>query len=198
MSDLVGARVVAVHAHPDDEAITTGGTIATLSERGAEVTVVTCTLGEQGEVIGAPYQGLVRSDQLGGFRIAELEAALAHLGVRHGEFLGGVARWRDSGMQGDPANDHPNAFIHSGDTAVQQLAEVFDRVRPQLVITYGPESVLIWEKCPNLVFSSDFGQTFNDGPEQWLAIVSKLAMEANLDEDQVIKAIRDTPLRLIS
>ena len=109
MSDLVGARVVAVHAHPDDEAITTGGTIATLSERGAEVTVVTCTLGEQGEVIGAPYQGLVRSDQLGGFRIAELEAALAHLGVRHGEFLGGVARWRDSGMQGDPANDHPNA-----------------------------------------------------------------------------------------
>lgn len=139
MSDLVGARVVAVHAHPDDEAITTGGTIATLSERGAEVTVVTCTLGEQGEVIGAPYQGLVRSDQLGGFRIAELEAALAHLGVRHGEFLGGVARWRDSGMQGDPANDHPNAFIHSGDTAVQQLAEVFDRVRPQLVITYGPD-----------------------------------------------------------
>lgn len=60
------------------------------------------------------------------------------------------------------------------------------------------ESVLIWEKCPNLVFSSDFGQTFNDGPEQWLAIVSKLAMEANLDEDRVIKAIRDTPLRLIS
>ncbi|MDO5076479.1 N-acetyl-1-D-myo-inositol-2-amino-2-deoxy-alpha-D-glucopyranoside deacetylase [Corynebacterium sp.] len=138
MSDLVGARVVVVHAHPDDEAITTGGTIAHLSQRGAEVTVVTCTLGEQGEVIGESYQGLVRTDQLGGFRIAELQRSLAHLGAR-GEFLGGVACWRDSGMQGDPANDRPGAFLHSGHTAVQQLEQVFERLRPHLVITYGPD-----------------------------------------------------------
>ena len=57
--DLVGARIVAVHAHPDDEAIWTGGLLADAAERGADVTVVTCTLGEQGEVIGETYQGLV-------------------------------------------------------------------------------------------------------------------------------------------
>ena len=56
--DLAGYRVVAVHAHPDDEAITTGGAIAALTARGADVLVVTCTLGEEGEVIGEPYQHL--------------------------------------------------------------------------------------------------------------------------------------------
>ena len=66
--DLVGARIVAVHAHPDDEAIWTGGLLADAAERGADVTVVTCTLGEQGEAIGETYQGLVAdaADQLGG------------------------------------------------------------------------------------------------------------------------------------
>lgn len=67
MRDLIGKKIIAVHAHPDDEAIWTGGLIAELSLRGADVTVITCTLGEQGEVIGEPYQGLVAdaADQLG-------------------------------------------------------------------------------------------------------------------------------------
>lgn len=138
--DLVGLRVVAVHAHPDDEAIWTGGALADLAARGADVIVITCTLGEQGEVIGDPYQALVAdaADQLGGFRIGELRASLAELGC-HGEFLGGVARWRDSGMVGDPANEHPRAFIHSGQEAVDQLAERFEALRPHLVLTYGPD-----------------------------------------------------------
>ena len=58
-NDLSGARVVAVHAHPDDEAITTGGVLADLAARGADVTVITCTLGEQGEVIGETFAQLV-------------------------------------------------------------------------------------------------------------------------------------------
>lgn len=138
--DLVGLRVVAVHAHPDDEAIWTGGALADLSSRGAEVTVVTCTLGEQGEVIGEPFAQLVadHADQLGGFRIGELAGSLAALGAR-GEFLSGAGRWRDSGMIGDSANDNPHSFIHSGEEAVSQLTEVFDRLRPHLVITYGPD-----------------------------------------------------------
>ena len=138
--DLVGARIVAVHAHPDDEAIWTGGLLADAAERGADVTVVTCTLGEQGEVIGETYQGLVAdaADQLGGLRIAELRESLRYLGVR-GEFLGGVGRWRDSGMVGDPANNHPRAFINSGDTAVEQLVHVLKRLRPHVVVTYGPD-----------------------------------------------------------
>lgn len=138
--DLVGLRVAAVHAHPDDEAIWTGGALAYLSQRGADVTVVTCTLGEQGEVIGEPFAQLVAdsSDQLGGFRIGELAASLQELGV-HGEFLGGAGRWRDSGMVGDPANEHPRAFIHSGTHAADQLVEAFERIQPHLVITYGPD-----------------------------------------------------------
>ncbi|MCX7444458.1 N-acetyl-1-D-myo-inositol-2-amino-2-deoxy-alpha-D-glucopyranoside deacetylase [Corynebacterium sp. P7003] len=138
--DLGGLTVCAVHAHPDDEAIWTGGLLAHLAHRGADVTVVTCTLGEQGEVIGSPYQGLIAdvADQLGGFRIAELEASLAHLGAA-GVHLGGVGCWRDSGMVGDPANDHPRAFINSGDTAVDQLVDVLCSLRPQLIVTYGPD-----------------------------------------------------------
>ncbi|OJI01785.1 N-acetyl-1-D-myo-inositol-2-amino-2-deoxy-alpha-D-glucopyranoside deacetylase [Corynebacterium diphtheriae] len=140
MRDLIGFKAVAVHAHPDDEAIWTGGLLANLAARGADVTVVTCTLGEEGEVIGEPYQGLTNknADQLGGFRIHELHKSLSLLGVR-GEFLGGAGCWRDSGMIGDPANEHPRAFISSGDKSIEQLTEIFERLQPDLVITYGPD-----------------------------------------------------------
>lgn len=140
MRDLIGKKVIAVHAHPDDEAIWTGGLIAELSLRGADVTVVTCTLGEQGEVIGEPYQGLVAdsADQLGGFRIGELSRSLSLLGAR-GKHLGGAGYWRDSGMIGDKANEHPRAFISSGEEAVEQLAEILVQTNPDLVITYGPD-----------------------------------------------------------
>ena len=79
--DLTGYRVVAVHAHPDDEVLFTGGTLADLSARGAQVTLITATLGEEGEIIGEPYQGLAETDQLGGFRAWELKHALDALGV---------------------------------------------------------------------------------------------------------------------
>ena len=102
--DLAGYRVVAVHAHPDDEAITTGGAIAALTARGADVLVVTCTLGEEGEVIGEPYQHLVadQADQLGGFRIRELQRSLRAMGAR-GTFLGGAGI--DGGKAGEPRGD---------------------------------------------------------------------------------------------
>ncbi|MBP3088946.1 N-acetyl-1-D-myo-inositol-2-amino-2-deoxy-alpha-D-glucopyranoside deacetylase [Corynebacterium sp. sy017] len=140
MGDLDGKKVVAVHAHPDDEAIWTGGLLAQLVRRGADVLVVTCTLGEQGEVFGEKYGQLVAeyADQLGGFRIHELHRSLEILGVR-GQFLGAPGQWRDSGMQGDPANDHPRAFINSGADAVQQLCEIFQYEQPDLVVTYGPD-----------------------------------------------------------
>ncbi|MEJ5919421.1 MULTISPECIES: N-acetyl-1-D-myo-inositol-2-amino-2-deoxy-alpha-D-glucopyranoside deacetylase [unclassified Corynebacterium] len=134
--------VVFVHAHPDDEAIWTGGTIAALVRRGVQVTVITCTMGELGEVIGEPYQGLVagRADQLGGFRVRELTEALTVLGANGPShqpiFLGGAGYWRDSGMLGDPGNDDPRAFINSGDRAVAQLRVLLDDLQPDLVITY--------------------------------------------------------------
>ncbi|GIZ98440.1 1D-myo-inositol 2-acetamido-2-deoxy-alpha-D-glucopyranoside deacetylase [Tsukamurella sp. TY48] len=138
-------RLLLVHAHPDDETITTGGTIARYLAEGAEVTVVTCTLGEEGEVMDPPYAQLVadQADQLGGYRIGEITAALAALSAPGGpvlrpRFLGGAGRWRDSGMAGTPAAEHPRAFATAaaGSAPVAALAEIIRAVRPQVVVTY--------------------------------------------------------------
>lgn len=145
MTNLHGLRVMAVHAHPDDEALWTGGMLAHLSRRGADVHVVTCTLGEHGEVIGDPLQGFVAeaADMLGGFRYRELEDSLRLLGVNGPHhrpcLLGGAGRWRDSGMVGTPAADHPRAFIRSGAAAVDALASLMTHYRPDIVVTYGPD-----------------------------------------------------------
>ncbi|RSN32358.1 N-acetyl-1-D-myo-inositol-2-amino-2-deoxy-alpha-D-glucopyranoside deacetylase [Amycolatopsis sp. WAC 01416] len=128
-----------VHAHPDDESITTGGTIARYATEGAEVTVVTCTLGEEGEIIPPSLGGLGSwaSDQLGGYRAGELASACAALGVSRHRYLGGIGRWRDSGMAGTPSAAHPRAFSGGDlDEQAAQLAEILDEVRPQVVVTY--------------------------------------------------------------
>ncbi|MFJ4652392.1 N-acetyl-1-D-myo-inositol-2-amino-2-deoxy-alpha-D-glucopyranoside deacetylase [Nocardia sp. NPDC088792] len=129
-----------VHAHPDDESITTGGTIALYRKRGVPVTVVTCTLGEEGEVIGAEYAQLVagQADQLGGYRIAELTRALAELDAADPRFLGGAGRWRDSGMAGTPSARNPRAFVNSGAAAVDALVQIILELRPRVVVGYDP------------------------------------------------------------
>lgn len=135
----VQPSLLLVHAHPDDESITTGGTIARYAAEGVDVTVVTCTLGEEGEIIPPGLDGLGSwaADQLGGYRAGELAAACAALGVSGHRYLGGIGRWRDSGMAGTPSADHPRAFS-GGDIEEQaaQLAEILDDVRPQVVVTY--------------------------------------------------------------
>jgi N-acetyl-1-D-myo-inositol-2-amino-2-deoxy-alpha-D-glucopyranoside deacetylase len=133
-------RLVFVHAHPDDESLTTGGTIARYAAQGADVSVVTCTLGEEGEVIGERYQLLAveHADQLGGYRIHELTQALRALGLMEPIFLGGPGRWRDSGMDGTPARHHTR-FIDAGELAVNQMACLIDQLRPHVVVTYDPE-----------------------------------------------------------
>jgi N-acetyl-1-D-myo-inositol-2-amino-2-deoxy-alpha-D-glucopyranoside deacetylase len=139
VSDLPARRLLLVHAHPDDESISTGATMAHYAAEGAHVTLVTCTLGEEGEIHVPALAGLAASeaDQLGGYRIAELNAACAALGVRDHRFLGGAGRYRDSGMMGLPTNDHPRAFWRAGvDVAAWLLVEVFREVRPQVVVTY--------------------------------------------------------------
>lgn len=129
-----------VHAHPDDESITTGGTIALYRKRGVPVTVVTCTLGEEGEVIGEEYAQLVheQADQLGGYRIAELTRALAELDAAAPRFLGGAGRWRDSGMAGTPSARNPRAFVNSGAAAVDALVQIILELRPRVVVGYDP------------------------------------------------------------
>ncbi|GGG15003.1 1D-myo-inositol 2-acetamido-2-deoxy-alpha-D-glucopyranoside deacetylase [Rhodococcoides trifolii] len=141
MTESATRRVLFVHAHPDDETITTGGTIAVAARSGAEVTVLTCSLGEEGEVIGEEWAGLVadRSDQLGGYRIHELSCALAELGCSKPRFLGGAGRWRDSGMVGTPAADHPRAFVRADrDEAVGAMVAVIRDLRPHVVVAYDP------------------------------------------------------------
>jgi N-acetyl-1-D-myo-inositol-2-amino-2-deoxy-alpha-D-glucopyranoside deacetylase len=128
-----------VHAHPDDESLWTGGTIARYAATGAHVTVVTCTLGEEGEIIPAGLRELAAdaADQLGGYRVAELRSACAALGVTDHRFLGGIGRWRDSGMVGVPSNEHPRAFVQgSVDEQAATLADVLRQVKPHVVVTY--------------------------------------------------------------
>jgi N-acetyl-1-D-myo-inositol-2-amino-2-deoxy-alpha-D-glucopyranoside deacetylase len=128
-----------VHAHPDDETISTGATMAHYAAAGAHVTLVTCTLGEEGEIHVPELAGLAadQADQLGGYRIGELRAAMAVLGVTDLRFLGGAGRYRDSGMMGTPANEHPRAFWNADlDEAVAHAVAVVREVRPQVVVTY--------------------------------------------------------------
>jgi N-acetyl-1-D-myo-inositol-2-amino-2-deoxy-alpha-D-glucopyranoside deacetylase len=133
-------RLMFVHAHPDDETINNGATIAHYAARGAEVHVVTCTLGEEGEVIGDRWAQLTvdHADQLGGFRIGELSAALHLLGIGDPIFLGGAGRWRDSGMAGTQPVSRTQRFADSGEEAVTALVELIRDLRPHVVVTYDP------------------------------------------------------------
>ncbi len=131
--------ILFVHAHPDDESIGTGATMAHYAARGDHVVLVTCTLGEEGEIHVPALAGLAadQADQLGGYRIAELDAACAVLGVTDHRFLGGAGRYRDSGMMGTPANRHPRAFWGADlDEAAGALLKIIREVRPQVLVTY--------------------------------------------------------------
>ena len=128
-----------VHAHPDDEVISTGATMAKYAAEGAHVTLVTCTLGEEGEVLVPALEHLAaqQDDRLGEHRVNELAAAMKALGVDDHRLLGGPGRWRDSGMMGLPTNDRPGCFWQADlEQAVGELVAVMREVRPQAVVTY--------------------------------------------------------------
>src|SRR5690606_23962687 len=131
--------ILFVHAHPDDETVGTGATIAHYAARpDTRVTVVTCTLGEEGEVRVPELAMLAaaEADQLGGFRYWEYRHAAEALGLTDTVFLGGVGRWRDSGMMGLPTNDHPRAFWRAEvDEAAADLVRVLRDRRPEVLVT---------------------------------------------------------------
>jgi N-acetyl-1-D-myo-inositol-2-amino-2-deoxy-alpha-D-glucopyranoside deacetylase len=132
-------RLLLVHAHPDDETIGTGATMAKYAAEGAHVTLITCTLGEEGEILVPELAHLAadRDGGLGEHRIAELAGAMQVLGVTDHRFLGGPGRWRDSGMMGTAPNDAPGAFWQADvDDAVGELVRVIREVRPQVVVSY--------------------------------------------------------------
>ena len=135
-----GFRVLLVHAHPDDETINNGATMAMYAALGASVTLVTCTRGEEGEVLIPELAHLAASatDSLGQHRITELALAMKELGVTDHRFLGeGVKLYRDSGMMGTEPNNRPDVFWQADlDEAADLLVQVIDEVKPHVLITY--------------------------------------------------------------
>lgn len=139
-------RLMLVHAHPDDETIYTGATMARYVSEGASVTLVTCTAGEMGEILVPDLAHLShdREDRLGEARRDELTAAMKHLGVTDHRWLGGFGKFRDSGMKW-----HPDGYAMPDDDirkdafwladlkeAADPLVEVIREVRPQVLVTY--------------------------------------------------------------
>jgi LmbE family N-acetylglucosaminyl deacetylase len=126
---------MAVHAHPDDEAISTGGILARYSDEGVRTVLVTCTNGELGDAPGGikPGDAGHHEDEIVTLRLAELRKSCEVLGIEHLELLG----YHDSGMMGWPSNDDPRAFWHADvNEAAAKLAALMERYRPQVVVTY--------------------------------------------------------------
>ena len=135
-----GFRVLLVHAHPDDETINNGATMALYAALGASVTLVTCTRGEEGEVLIPELSHLAANatDSLGQHRVTELALAMKELGVTDHRFLGeGVTLFRDSGMMGTEPNNRPDVFWQADlEEASDLLVRIIDEVKPHVLITY--------------------------------------------------------------
>ena len=144
-------RLLLVHAHPDDESIGTGATMARYVSEGAGVTLVTCTAGEMGEILVPELEHLAadQEDGLGEHRRAEIANAMQRLGVTDHRWLGGFGTYRDSGMKwhkdgyaipADLPEDgqrHDNTFWHADLTeAADHLVAVIREVQPQVLVTY--------------------------------------------------------------
>ena len=135
-----GYRILLVHAHPDDETINNGATMALYAALGAQVTLITCTRGEEGEVLTPELTHLSSSetDSLGEHREIELANAMKALGVTDFRFLAeGEGKYRDSGMMGTEPNNRADVFWQADlEEASDYLVKVIDEVKPHILITY--------------------------------------------------------------
>jgi N-acetyl-1-D-myo-inositol-2-amino-2-deoxy-alpha-D-glucopyranoside deacetylase len=190
-------RLLLVHAHPDDETIGTGATMARYAAEGVLVTLVTCTLGEEGEVLvpGLAHLAADKDDQLGAHRVGELAAAMEALRVTDSRFLGGPGRWRDSGMMSTPSNDHPRCFWRADlDEAVRELVAVVREVRPQVVVTYDENggyghpdhiqahrvTVAAFDAAADPGFAPELGEPWQASKLYWTA-VPRSVLQAGID-----------------
>ncbi len=198
-------RLLLVHAHPDDETIGTGATMALHASRGDLVTLVTCTLGEEGEVLVPELEHLAshREDGLGQHRIDELAVAMEALRVTDHRFLGGPGRWRDSGMMGTPQNDRPDCFWQADlDEATRALVAVVREVRPQVVVTYDSNggyghpdhvqahrvTVAAFDAAADPGFAPELGEPWQAAKLYWTA-VPKSVLQQGID---LLKEAGDT------
>ena len=135
-SSYQGYRIMLVHAHPDDETINNGATMALYASLGATVSLVTCTCGEEGEVLvpSLSYLASSEKDELGKHREVELALAMKALGISDFRFLG---HYRDSGMMGTEANERPDVFWQADlDSAAGELVKIIEEIKPHVLITY--------------------------------------------------------------
>jgi N-acetyl-1-D-myo-inositol-2-amino-2-deoxy-alpha-D-glucopyranoside deacetylase len=140
LSSYKGFRALLVHAHPDDETINNGATMAMYSALGAQVTLVTCTRGEEGEILTPELSHLssAETDGLGQHRETELANAMRALGIKDYRFLAqGEKTYRDSGMMGTEPNNRPDVFWQANlEEASEYLVKVIEEVKPHILITY--------------------------------------------------------------
>jgi N-acetyl-1-D-myo-inositol-2-amino-2-deoxy-alpha-D-glucopyranoside deacetylase len=135
-----GYRLLLVHAHPDDETINNGATMAMYAALGADVTLITCTRGEEGEVLVEEHshKAAAHDDLLGEHRVIELADAMKALGVKDHRFLGApYKQYRDSGMMDTEPNNREDSFWRADfEEATRHLVDVIDEVKPHVLITY--------------------------------------------------------------
>ena len=159
--------LLTVHAHPDDESISTGGVMARYAAEGVHVVCVTCTGGEHGEIVVPEMDTPHNHARLAEIRRDELARALAHLGPIDQRWLGYV----DSGMMGTPENDDPDSFWQADfDQAVERLTAIVREVQPQVMVSY-----------------NDFGG-YGHPDHIRAALITKAAFErAQLDDEPPLK-----------
>jgi mycothiol S-conjugate amidase len=164
--------LLSVHAHPDDEASKGAPTVALYKEQGVRAILVTCTGGEEGEVLNPAMDRPEINADLHGVRLRELEEAAAIIGYDEVVLLG----YRDSGMPGSEANARPDAFANADfDEAVGRLVEIIRRERPQVILTYPDDqegyphpdhlqvhdiSIPAWELAGDASYRPDLGEPF--------------------------------------
>lgn len=202
-------RLLLVHAHPDDETLANGVTMARYVAEGAHVTLVTCTAGEEGEILTPEIAHFAadQDDRLGEHRVAELDAAMREVGVTDHRFLGGTFRYRDSGMQWGPDGHamprdvtRDDTFWHADLTdAANDLVAIIREVRPQVLVTYDefgsyghPDHVQAHRVATYAValaavasYRRDLGPVWDVAKVYWVAGSKRQMIEAGWDADNL-------------
>lgn len=161
-----------VHAHPDDESISTGGILAKYSADGVRTALTYCTRGEAGDILNPEFVWPEPEMSITDIRALELEKALGVLSVKSVFFLG----YRDSGMAGTPENNHPEAFARADEQeASARLVKIIRQVRPHVLVTYNEKGTylhpdhIMANRVTRRAFkaSGDHGYHGSDGLEPW-------------------------------
>lgn len=139
-SDNKKPTLLVVHAHPDDESISTGGVLAKYSAEGFRTVLTYCTRGEAGDILNPDFVSPEPGLSITQIRAIELEKAVNVLDVESVYYLD----YRDSGMAGTPENNHPQAFARADKPeATARLVAIIRRIRPHVIVTYNEKGTYL-------------------------------------------------------